>query len=60
MVFIIVVNLHHVTDVAAEGRSSVAAEDNDERPASGPFADVEVIGTVECYEPRVRRVVANF
>ena len=30
-IFVVVVNLDHVTDVATEGRSSVAAEDQDER-----------------------------
>jgi hypothetical protein len=43
VIFVVVVNLHHVTDVAAEGRSSVAAEDDDERAAACAFADVEVI-----------------
>jgi len=43
VIFVVVVNLHHVTDVAAEGRSSVAAEDDDERASAGAFADVEVI-----------------
>ena len=60
VLFVVVVNLHHVTDVAAEGRSSVAAEDDYEGASAGAFADVEVIGAVECYEPRVRGVVANF
>jgi hypothetical protein len=59
VVFIIVVNLHHVTDVAAEGRSSVAAEDNDERSASGPFADVKVISTIQSQQPGVGSVIAD-
>ncbi len=42
MFLVVVVNLDHVTDVAAEGRSSVAAEDDDERASAGAFADVEV------------------
>jgi len=47
VIFIIVVNLHHVTDVAAEGWSSEAAEDEDERAGAGAFADVEAIGAIE-------------
>jgi hypothetical protein len=60
VIFIVVVNLHHVTDVAAEGRSSVAAEDDDQRAGAGSFANVEVIGTVESDQPRVGSVVADF
>jgi hypothetical protein len=60
VVFLIVVNLHHVTDVAAEGRSSVAAKDNNERPASGAFADVKMIGTIQSKQPGVGSVVADF
>jgi hypothetical protein len=47
VILIVVVNLHHVTDVAAEGRSSEAAEDDDERAAAGAFANVETIRAIE-------------
>jgi hypothetical protein len=60
MIFVVVVNLHHVTDVAAERWSSVAAEDNDERAGAGAFADVEMICTVKVEEAGVRSVVADF
>jgi hypothetical protein len=60
VIFVVVVNLHHVTDVAAEGRSSIAAKNDDERAPAGPFADVEMIGTVECDELGVGSVVADF
>jgi len=60
VVFVVVVNLHHVTDVAAEGRSSEAAEDDDERAAAAAFAYVEVVGTVESEKARVGGVVADF
>lgn len=59
VIFVIVVNLHHVTDVAAKGRSSVAAEDDDEGASAGTLADVEMIGTVESHEASVRSVVPN-
>ena len=42
VLFVIVVNLHHVTDVAAEGWSSVAAEDDDERAGAGALANMEM------------------
>jgi hypothetical protein len=60
VIFVVVVNLHHVTDVAAERRSSVAAEDDDKRARAGAFANVEVIYTVEGEEASVGGVVANF
>ena len=60
VLFIVVVKLHHVTDVAAEGRSSVAAEDDDQRAAASAFANVEMIGAIESHEPRVGSVVADF
>jgi hypothetical protein len=60
VIFIVVVNLHHVTDVAAEGRSSVAAEDDDKRARAGAFANVEMICAVEGEEASVGGVVANF
>jgi len=60
VIFIVVVNLHHVADVAAEGRSSVAAENDDERASASAFADVEVIGAVEGYEPSVGGVITDF
>jgi len=59
VIFVVVVNLHHVTDVAAEWRSSVAAEDHDERASAGAFADVEAIRPVECDKPRVGGVVSD-
>jgi hypothetical protein len=59
VLLVIVVNLHHVTDVAAEGRSSVAAEDDDERAGAGAFANMEMSRPVESDEASVRSVVAN-
>jgi hypothetical protein len=60
VIFVVVVKLDHVTDVAAKWRSSVAAEDDDERAAASAFANVEMIGAVESDEPRVGSVVADF
>jgi hypothetical protein len=60
VVSVIVVNLHHVTDVAAERRSSVAAKDNHERARAGAFADVEMIRPIESHQTCIRCVVADF
>jgi hypothetical protein len=60
VIFVVVVNLHHVTDVAAERWSSVAAEDDDERASARAFANVKVICTVEPEEAGVWSVVADF
>jgi hypothetical protein len=60
VILVVVVNLHHVTDVASEGRSSVAAENDDERASARAFANVKVICTVESEEASVRSVVADF
>jgi len=60
VIFVVIVNLHHVTDVAAERRSSVAAEDDDERSRASAFANVEMISTVERKKARVGGVVADF
>lgn len=60
VILVVVVNLHHVTDVAAEGWSSVAAENNDERSGTRALANVEMICTVESQEAGVGGVVADF
>ncbi len=60
VIFVVVVNLHHVTDVAAEGRSSVAAEDDDKRASASAFANMEMICTVKVQEAGVGSVVADF
>ena len=58
--FVVVVNLHHVTDVAAEGRSSVAAENHNKRTGASAFANVKVIRAVESQEEGVGSIVADF
>ena len=59
VILVVVVNLHHVTDVASKGRSSVAAEDDNERASTGALADVKPIRAIESDEACVRGVVAN-
>jgi hypothetical protein len=60
VILIVVVNLHHVTDVAAERWSSVAAEDDDERASASAFANVKVICAVKVEEAGVGSVVPDF
>jgi hypothetical protein len=58
-VFIVVVDLRDIADLATEGRSSEAAEDEDERFAAGAFADMKARGAVEGDERSVRGVAAD-
>jgi hypothetical protein len=46
-IFIVVVNLDHVADVAPEGRSSVAAEDHHQRPRSRAFSQMKAVRSVQ-------------
>jgi hypothetical protein len=46
VLLIILVNLNYVTDLATEGRSSKAPEDEHERPVTRSFADVEAADAV--------------
>jgi hypothetical protein len=47
MVFVVVVNLNDVAYLAAEGRSSEAAEDQHQRARAEAFADVKVTRAIE-------------
>ena len=59
VIFVVVVNFDHVADVAAKGRSSEAAEHEDQRTLAGALAEVEAAGAVKRDEVGVRRVVAD-
>jgi hypothetical protein len=59
VVFIVVVDLRDVADLATEGWSSETAEDEHERFALGAFAEVEACGTVERDERGVWRVATD-
>jgi len=59
VIFVIVVNLHHVTDVAAKWRSSVAAKNDDKRASARSFANVEMICAIESEEAGVGSIVTN-
>jgi len=58
-VFIVVVDLRDIANLATEGRSSETAEDQDERLAVGALADVKTRGAIERDESRIRRVGAD-
>jgi hypothetical protein len=58
-VLIVVVNLSDVANLATEGRSSEAAEDEDERFALGAFADVKARGAIERDQSGIGSVTAD-
>jgi hypothetical protein len=58
--FVIVKDLDEVADLATEGWSSEAAEDEDERFGAGAFANVETVRAVEREEASVGSGVADF
>ena len=60
MSFVIVVELHDVANLAAKGRSSKTAKDEDERAAGGFFPDVEARGAIEGDEASIRCLIADF
>jgi len=60
VVLVVLINLNDVAYLAAKRRSSKTAENQHERPRTGAFADVEMIRSIECDQPRVRRIAAHF
>lgn len=60
-VFLVVaVELNDVANLATEGWSGEAAEDEDERSASSFFANMEVRGAVEGDQTRIRSLISHF
>ena len=60
VLFVILVNLNDVADLATERRSSKASKDQHERTIAGALANVKAGDAVQCYNPRVRRIAAYF
>jgi len=58
-IFVVVVNLDHVTGRGAERRSSVAAEDHYERARAGAFTQMKVARSVRAKRAYVRRIFAD-
>src|SRR5712672_597354 len=58
-VFVVVINLDHVADVAPEGRSSIAAEDDDQRLCAGAFAQMKMVGAVQGQQLYIWRIIAE-
>ena len=58
-VFVLLINLDEISNLAAEGRSSVAAEDQHQRPLADPVVQVEGGAPIEGINPRVRRAVSD-
>jgi hypothetical protein len=49
VIFVVVVDGSDVANLAAEGRSGEAAEDEHQRFLAGAFADVKMFVAVECH-----------
>jgi hypothetical protein len=60
VILVVVIELNDVANLAAKRRSSETAKDEDERSASGFFADVKAGRAIECDEAGIRSVVADF
>ncbi len=60
MIFVIVINLLDIANLATEGWSSKAAEYQHQGPASSPLSDVKYRVAVQRHKPRIRRVIAYF
>src|SRR5579859_3401209 len=60
VIFVIVVDLNNVANLATEGRSSKAAEDEDEWPRGIALANTKMVGAVEGDEARIWGSVADF
>jgi hypothetical protein len=60
VILVIVVELNDVANLATKRRSSKAAENEDERAASGFFTDVKAGRAIERDQPGIGSVVAHF
>src|SRR6266700_7931219 len=59
MLFVILVDLNEVANLAAKGRSSKTAKHQNQRPAAGAFANMKTAGAIKRDDPRIRRVAAH-
>jgi hypothetical protein len=57
--FVIVVEIYEVAYLAAEGRSGVAAEDQNERALADAIAEMEFGLSIEAHQRDVRSAVAD-
>jgi hypothetical protein len=60
VILVVVVELNDVANLATEGWSGEAAEDEDERPASRFFAKMEIHGAVQGDESCIRSLISQF
>jgi hypothetical protein len=60
VLFIILVNLDDVADLATEGRSGKTPENQYQWPIMRSFANMESADTVQRDNPRVGRIAAHF
>jgi hypothetical protein len=59
VIFVVVVNLYDVADLATKWRSSIAAENDHQRAAADSFANAELIFSVEREQRRVGSIVTG-
>jgi len=59
-IFVVIVNLNDVANLAAKGRSSKTSKHQHERALMRSFAEVETANAVQRDNPRVRRIAAHF
>src|SRR5580704_7533874 len=57
--FVIVVKIYEVAYLAAEGRSGVAAKDQDERALADAIAEMKLCLAIEAHQRDVRSAVAD-
>jgi len=60
VIFVVLVDLNDVADLATKRRSGETAEDKNKRFSGSAFANVKVIGAVEGDEARIGGRVSNF
>jgi hypothetical protein len=58
-IFVVFIKFYQVADPATKWRSSVAAENQDERPCSDAIAQMKCGDAIECVKFRVTSTVAN-
>lgn len=59
VVLVVVIDLRDVADLATEGGSSEAAEDEHERFVAGALAEVEMVVAIQGHQAGVRGVIAD-
>ncbi len=59
MLFVILVDLNEVANLATKGRSGKTAKHQNQWPVAGTFANVKTAGSIERDDPSIRRIAAH-